>query len=72
MPGETGTKSPTPQAETPTKKKATSSGKAALAKVSLLDGSTLDVTIDVSLITSLIDLLLIGLDFSVKPVDVIY
>lgn len=48
MPGETGTKSPTPQAETPTKKKATSSGKAALAKVSLLDGSTLDVTIDVS------------------------
>lgn len=50
MPGETGTKSPTPQLETPTKKKAaSSSGKAALAKVSLLDGSTLDVTIDVSL-----------------------
>ena len=49
MPGETGTKSPTPQSETPTKKKAaSSSGKAALAKVSLLDGSTLDVTIDVS------------------------
>lgn len=47
MPGETGTKSPQPQAETPTKKKATaSSSRAALAKVTLLDGSTLDVTID--------------------------
>lgn len=47
MPGETGAKSPPPQVETPTKKKpATSAGRAALAKVSLLDGSTLDVTID--------------------------
>ncbi|CRK88465.1 CLUMA_CG002250, isoform A [Clunio marinus] len=46
MPGETGAKSPTPQVETPTKKKSTSAGRAALAKVSLLDGSTLDVTID--------------------------
>lgn len=47
MPGETGAKSPQPQVETPTKKKAISStGRAALAKVTLLDGSTLDVTID--------------------------
>lgn len=47
MPGETGTKSPTPQTETPTKKKtASSTGRAALAKVTLLDGSVLDVTID--------------------------
>lgn len=50
MPGETGTKSPPtspqPQADTPTKKKAASSSRAALAKVTLLDGSTLDVTID--------------------------
>ncbi|KAG5671518.1 hypothetical protein PVAND_001712 [Polypedilum vanderplanki] len=52
MPGETGTKSPPPtspqpQAETPTKKKSTgSTSRAALAKVTLLDGSTLDVTID--------------------------
>lgn len=47
MPGETGTKSPPPQVETPTKKKpAPSASRAALAKVTLLDGSTLDVTID--------------------------
>jgi band 4.1-like protein 1/2/3 len=47
MPGETGAKSPTPQVETPTKKKpASSGGRAALAKVTLLDGSILDVTID--------------------------
>lgn len=46
MPGETGAKSPTPQTETPTKKKASSGGRAALAKVTLLDGSVLDVTID--------------------------
>lgn len=57
MPGETGTKSPTPQSETPTKKKAaSSSGKAALAKVSLLDGSTLDVTIDVSIFADVFEL----------------
>lgn len=46
MPGETGAKSPTTQTETPTKKKASSGGRAALAKVTLLDGSVLDVTID--------------------------
>lgn len=54
MPGETGTKSPVatsppPQAtqDTPTKKKPTpTASRAALAKVTLLDGSTLDVTID--------------------------
>ena len=51
MPGEA-VKSAAPLSEanaqnTP-KKKASTSGKAALAKVTLLDGSVLDVTIDVS------------------------
>lgn len=52
MPAEAVKTSATPLAEanaqsTP-KKKTTTSGKAALAKVTLLDGSVLDVTIDVS------------------------
>lgn len=53
MPGETGTKSPVassppPQAtqDTPKKKPTPTASRAALAKVTLLDGSILDVTID--------------------------
>lgn len=53
MPAEATKTSATPLAEaniqsTP-KKKSTTSGKAALAKITLLDGSVLDVTIDVRL-----------------------
>ncbi|XP_070502837.1 protein 4.1 homolog isoform X2 [Chironomus tepperi] len=46
MPGETGTKSPVATSPQPQKKAASSASRAALAKVTLLDGSTLDVTID--------------------------
>ncbi|XP_055591596.1 protein 4.1 homolog isoform X3 [Uranotaenia lowii] len=52
MPGESKTTTPTaapipePAATTPKKKPASSSGKAALAKVTVLDGSILEVTID--------------------------
>lgn len=48
MPVEAEVKSPPAATETPTKKKSTASSRAALAKVTLLDGSILDVTIDVS------------------------
>lgn len=49
MPAES-IKTPVPAAENVSKKKSvvSSSGKAALAKVTLLDGSVLDVSIDVS------------------------
>ncbi|KAL7023872.1 hypothetical protein ACKWTF_012822 [Chironomus riparius] len=46
MPGETGTKSPVATSPQPQKKAPSSASRAALAKVTLLDGSTLDVTID--------------------------
>ncbi|XP_065083038.1 protein 4.1 homolog isoform X2 [Ochlerotatus camptorhynchus] len=48
MPGESKTAEPAPATNpsTPKKKPATSSGKAALAKVTVLDGSILEVTID--------------------------
>ena len=51
MPAETKTGNAAgPEADTPTKSKksSTSSSKAAVARVTLLDGSILDVTIDVS------------------------
>lgn len=50
MPAETKTAAAA-ETETPTKgkKQATNNSKAALARISLLDGSILDVTIDVSI-----------------------
>lgn len=50
MPGESKAAAPAaePAPATPKKKPASSSGKAALAKVTVLDGSILEVTIDVS------------------------
>ena len=49
MPAETKSATAGTEAETPTKsKKANTTGKAGLARVTLLDGSLLDVTIDVS------------------------
>lgn len=64
-------------AQTPKKKQ--TAGKAALAKVTLLDGSTLDVTIDVSIKKSFsyfliftIFLIFLNFIFSVKPKAKIY
>lgn len=56
---------------TPKKKTA---GKAAIAKVTLLDGSVLEVTIDVRLILFWLSIFLINFFFffSVKPVELTY
>lgn len=48
MPAETKTTAPLSDANAQTPKKKQTSGKAALARITLLDGSILDVTIDVS------------------------
>lgn len=48
MPADTKTNNAAEADTTPTKVKKSSNSKAALARISLLDGSILDVTIDVS------------------------
>lgn len=48
MPAEAKTATPLSDANAQTPKKKPTSGKAALARITLLDGSILDVTIDVS------------------------
>lgn len=52
MPAEAKTTAPLSDANAQTPKKKQTSGKAALARITLLDGSILDVTIDVSFLLS--------------------
>lgn len=65
MPAEAKTAAPLSDANSQTPKKKQTSGKAALARITLLDGSILDVTIDVSHATFIWSLFL-KIDWNLK------